>query len=394
MAAIGDALAYFGVGGLTGSAIFTAAFAGLCVLSLPSLLSTGRAHLLTPLAPLLIFTLWQTSLVVLLGSGAAGIQTISVLWIFIGVAGATAVYTTDESAERVRRRLLLAGAVLGGLYAVVIVTSGIGSGGFIGRRSFALEALILIAAAVPFLGPRHRLARFVSYFLVLLVIASLSRTALVVAAGLLAVRLCLAERGVRLIRLLALLGGAVWALFWAIGNVPAFRDRFTGGDQAFQVGGFSLSLQGRDRIWDVLIQSAETSPLIGQGPGSARDVIAGALIGQAEAHNDFLRTWHDSGWIGLIMLGIALVTLIGASVRRARQASGLAARAPHLSALLALVAFLFSAVTDNPIVYTFVMMPLAVVVGLSLRTPLTPRADAASERSKVERTTLRRQVRP
>jgi O-antigen ligase len=367
-AALGDLLAYVNIGTLTGSAVFTAALAALCVISLPAVFESDRTRVLVPLLPFVVFALWQTVLVILLNTGVPGLQTIAVLWVFIGITAATAVFTSAASSERLRRQLMTAAIVLGTLYGIVVATGGIGAGGFIGRRSFALEALILIAAAVPFIGKRNRIYGFVTVFLVILVIASLSRTALVVAGGMYALRLCLAERGIRLVRLLALLTASLAGLWWAIENIPVIRDRFTGGDQALQLGDFTLSLQGRDRIWQTVIASAEESPWIGHGPGSAREVIGAVLTGQGEAHNDFLRTWHDSGWIGLILLSVALISLISASVRRARVAHSLSSRAPHIAALLALGAFLIGALTDNPIVYTFVMMPLALVVGMSMRT--------------------------
>jgi O-antigen ligase len=353
-------------------------FALLCLLSIPFLLTTLRAYTLTPMLPFVLLALWQTALLVLRPAGVAGLQTVLVLWSLVLLALMTAAFTTGVSAEVIRRRLVKAGYILAALFTVALVATRADGSSFIGRRSFALVALILMCAAVPYVGKRNRPAGWLAVLLAVLIAASLSRTALVAAALLLAVRLSISSRGVSRVRLVALFATGVAALLWAIENVPLLRERFTGGDRAFQIGGLTISSQGRDRIWAAALSSWSESPIIGHGPGSVREAINIVIDTQTEPHNDFIRVLHDSGLVGVVLLALSILSLVVAFTRRIRGAASIAHAAPHIAALLATGAFVFGMATDNPIVYIFVVLPYAVVVGLSLREPVpsSPRAGA------------------
>ena len=365
-----DIPAYFSVGGATGSAILTALTAGLGILSLPALIRAGSNSAVRPMLPFIIFTTWSTFLFIVKGTGINGLQTISMLWAFLSIVLTTASFTTAESAAVVRRNIFRAGWAVGLLYSIVLLQSGIGGGGFIGRRSFALEGLIIMAAAVPFVVERARSPRWLPGFLLILISASLSRTALVVGAVLLAIRTSITKRGLRLARLLFLGASAGAVLLWAISSIPELRDRFLGGDQAFSFFGLSISSQGRNNIWGVLLDGVGSSPIIGHGPGAIRVLISTLIPGEKEPHNDFLRALYDTGWVGMVMLVGAVLALLIATGRRALRADSPNTGAPHVGAFLALAAFVLGALTDNPIVYDFVMFPLAVIVGLSLRESL------------------------
>jgi O-antigen ligase len=89
--------------------------------------------------------------------------------------------------------------------------------------------------------------------------------------------------------------------------------------------------------------------------------ISGGGFGQP--HNDYIRTYCDTGLLGTIgFWGFFLA----AGVRSARLAVRGPDRRLHAAAGLLVLAFALFALTDNPMVYTaHFMTPLAIVLGLS-----------------------------
>ncbi|MDR7113873.1 heme exporter protein D [Microbacterium trichothecenolyticum] len=382
--ALGDAAARVAFGGLTGTALTAAMITGLCIVSIPALISANRKGL-GPVAPLIALAVWWTfSMLVNTSFSIDGIQILVLIWMLPLVILFTAAFTDDDGAKRLVKGMVFAAWVLCGLYGFVLVTAGIGGNGIVSRRSFALEALILMAMFVPFrFESASRWAKLLPWVLFGMIALSLSRTALVAAAVLLAVHVSIGRRGVRRARLVGLVVIATAGLLWAIFNVPALSERFFGGDQALQVGGLTISTQGRDAIWTVLFDGL--GGIFGNGPGASRDAVASVITGQREPHNEYLRTLYDVGWIGVGLFVLALLTLIVASAKRARAAEGLEAKAPHIGAVLAVSAFAAVAITDNPLAYTFVIAPLAVIVALSLRTGLGQAEPAPFDSSAMSR---------
>jgi O-antigen ligase len=110
------------------------------------------------------------------------------------------------------------------------------------------------------------------------------------------------------------------------------------------------------------------SPLIGNGPGAAVELISARFQGIAHPHNEYLRIFHDFGIVGVLLFFGGMLMLIGRVMRRIRQTD----HAVHWSALLATLSIFASAVTDNPLNFQFIMIPAAVLIGLSLSHRLNP----------------------
>lgn len=356
---------------LSASALLSGTVAAVGVIGLPALLRGPNQHALAALLPFTLFVLWVTALALVFPLTIDGLQNLTIFWLFLATALTTAFFATPAIATRAQRGLILVGWILACMYALSLALDGIGAGSILGRRSFGIEALLIMAVAVPMVHSTHRSlgVRPLPWVLGVLIAASLSRTAMAVAVLFLAVRFAMTHRGVHLVRLGAMLAVGVWMMIVAIQRVPLLRERFTGGDQAFNVEGFTLSLQGRDRIWGAVLRGVDSSPYIGQGPGSVKAQVLAYMGTIDEPHNDFLRALHDTGWIGLSLLLFAIATLLTATVRRARRATDTDERATHIGAVLALVAFIFGCLTDNPMVYAFFMAPLGLIVGLSLARP-------------------------
>jgi O-antigen ligase len=96
--------------------------------------------------------------------------------------------------------------------------------------------------------------------------------------------------------------------------------------------------------------------------------------GIGQPHNDYLRLLHDYGLVGTTLWVIGYAFLL-ARTWRAWHSTAMVSqeqkRDPgeqrvHAAAFLALAGVAIAMITDNAIVYLFLMGPLGVLVGLSL----------------------------
>jgi O-antigen ligase len=207
------------------------------------------------------------------------------------------------------------------------------------------------------------------------IVLSLSRTAIAVAVlqGVLLLLFELRYAPRQFVRRAALLVPVALAMGLLVTSVPALNQRFfTAEFNVVEIGGIPVSTSGRSNVWPAVIASAQRHPIIGQGWGSSQQVTA-SLWGAAEIghpHNDYLRVWHDAGWIGLTLFALALgiparSLFLGARTHlRTRQSPPHGAMA--LAGLLALSGILLAAITDNAIVYPFVMSPLGILIGVGI----------------------------
>jgi O-antigen ligase len=125
-----------------------------------------------------------------------------------------------------------------------------------------------------------------------------------------------------------------------------------------------LDTSGRREAWPQLIKTCSHAPITGLGIGAtyrlSQEISGGALT---QPHNDYLRTYCETGWPGFIAFwGFFLA----AGVRSVRLAVRGADRQLHAAAGLLVLSFILFALSDNPMVYTaHFMTPLAIILGLS-----------------------------
>ena len=148
-----------------------------------------------------------------------------------------------------------------------------------------------------------------------------------------------------------------------------FRQRFLSDQAGPEVGSVRLKIAGRSEIWSAVVASARKSPVLGQGMGSSQTATVsefGDLIGHP--HNDYLRVWHDLGAIGVSLFVLSLGCWFTILFRDWYWAERLRdTRAEMmLAAFLALLGVALGMVTDNAIIYPFVMGPLGVLLGAGL----------------------------
>jgi O-antigen ligase len=163
------------------------------------------------------------------------------------------------------------------------------------------------------------------------------------------------------------IGAATAIVLLVLATATPMADRMFTGDTSMAVGGVVVNASGRSRIWAEVEDSAMNAPIVGQGVGSS--IIAASRIpGVAHPHNDYLRVWHDHGLVGLGLWGLAFVAMFVALLRNLLRSERRhdPSATTHLTALLALTGLLIACITDNAIIYPFVMTPVGVLVGAGL----------------------------
>ncbi|MDB6428332.1 O-antigen ligase family protein [Curtobacterium sp. 20TX0008] len=335
--------------------------------SVSGIVTAGSAAACTALAPMLIGSRSPVAvpglLFLALAFGRAlfapdvdGLQNVAAYTILLLLPAFVALQATPDIADRVLRWFAASGLLATALFAVQqtlgLLTDGI--------RSYALAALPMLAAAAALrAGPW--LLRIAPAVIVVGIVASLSRTASVVALLVLVVLVTRRPVGHRIrLAILAVVGaGATLAAVWTW--VPSYRGRFTSGDNAM-LGGVAINTSGRAKLWDVVADHARSAPLVGHGPGSAARLVTETFVGIRQPHNDWLRLLHDTGWIGVSLFALAAVTTLVRIARAAQRTDD----AVHWAALAAFLALLVTAATDNTLIYPFAIGPTAVLIGLSL----------------------------
>lgn len=329
-----------------------------------------------PLSALLLYSVLQCFWI---PPSVQEFQNVCLLWIFVGLIVLT---LTDRegslSNAAIESALLGATAFASACYALIVLyvgfgPEGIGASSFIAARSFALYALLGLGLLLGRWAGGSRISLWLAAALILLVALSLSRTALV--AGMLLFPLArLRSISLRdLLRFAVVCGIAGCILIYFVVNFPALRSRILG-DQSIEdyiAGDASIDTSGRLAAWAITMDSYSDSPWLGKGPGSANNLITETLSEFDLDHplNEYLRFLHDSGLPGLAFLLIGVVQLLVLCRRAYRASVGRNAALAnfHLGTFLALIAVLLSMITDNTASYLYVMAPLGILLGTTLR---------------------------
>jgi O-antigen ligase len=206
------------------------------------------------------------------------------------------------------------------------------------------------------------------------IVASISRTAIATGFTLLAVMM-LAQARFRRRRLALTLPVTVTSvmvvLVLALTWTPFYQRMFTG-DAALAVGGTKINVSGRANMWRAVIASAREHPIIGNGLGSAQDVVAMAFRDtpsqMSQPHNDYLRLWNDLGAVGLLCFLAAVAGWMWILGRGwyVRERAGRGSPGLELTGFLVLLSLSVVELTDNPIVYQTVMGPAGLLIGAAL----------------------------
>lgn len=361
-----DLMVRFDLGPISLSGLLTPITAILCITLAPmvSLVGTwGKRGIITRSGgrmpwPLTIFGFYVL-IRLSINPSIEGAQNVAVYSSFIAGAAVVALSAPMPSVGRMLRSYRW-GAVATVVIFLVALVIGIE---VYGERAFALSSLVFLAVLIPHRS-RKILPRLAPFLVVLAMFLSLSRTAAVIGAALLVFLALNSRRMVRMPLAVTLFATAGAGIIWAVTTFDPFRDRFLGGDAGLEIGGLSINTSGRANLWGATIDSAMSSPWFGRGAGSAAETTK-ELFGIGHPHNEYLRIFHDFGWVGLSAFSVGMLMLVYRVWVRARQTD----HQIHWAALIGLIGILAASATDNVLTYPFVMFPLAILVGASLAQP-------------------------
>lgn len=309
-----------------------------------------------------IFLSWGVCVTAVDGLTVQGVQNLACYFLFLSSALIVSHRVKEQGADRFIKFVVVVGWLRAGLYAVDLARFGFEAHGVYAARAFGIQAVVIMAAVIPF-GRYVPGARLLPYVLAVETALSGSRTAMAVAGVLLAmIPMCCARR-VRRVRAVVRLAAVGTGGYLAVTCIPVLHDRFFGGDVVmFQ--GAEVNSSGRDLLWSVVSDHARTRPWTGFGAGSATRIVREVVVTSGEPHNDYLRLWHDFGYIGLGLWITGYVALMVGCGWRIRRSSGRES-ALHYGALFALLGVGIIMITDNVVIYYYAVLPLGVLVGLS-----------------------------
>jgi O-Antigen ligase len=152
-------------------------------------------------------------------------------------------------------------------------------------------------------------------------------------------------------------------------QTTAFKKRFFFSDTAslstIASNSSLLNTSGRTNVWPLIEARCNVHPIRGFGVGAAYGISSEVSNGAfAQPHNEFIRGYCDTGYVGSVPLWFYYAVLLARSL-------WLAFRDPrrrrlHIAGVQAIAAVIIFAFTDNPLVYTGVVMaPTLLLLGLS-----------------------------
>lgn len=368
----GGALGAYGLNGPATGLIFLAAVMLLpCALYFQSSGEAGRLEPLNPERTRVPGALWAfLALVVVsvvLQRDETALQNAFVYVIFVALMALAAAWTSAGSGLLLLRWLRAAAVVMSVVYLVSVVVYGPGNYVVYPARIFGETVWIGMVAAVPLAVRNSRWAHAIPVLVLLANVMSLSRTSIAVCA-LLYLGLVARGRGPRdWIKIVALGVLVAAAGIFVVNHYQPLRDRFVTNDNE-ALAGVAVGTSGRTELWQTTWESIQSAPWLGHGIGSAGTLLADPADpgSPGHPHNDYLRLWHDFGLLGLGLWVTAIAVLAVGAHRRRRAADNEADWAIHQAALLALFGLSLNIFTSNLLVYTFAMIPVAVIVGTSL----------------------------
>jgi O-antigen ligase len=322
------------------------------------------------LIPLYAFAAWSLFSMFLFRPSFAGLQNTLVYAAFAALVPVTAaaVIQGDLLLPFARRLITYSIVIASVLELGNLATGGVGGGDLIGSRSYALVGVIGVAWGVAHarLGGDRRMALLAAVCW-LLILLSLSRLAFAASLLIIVVGFIDVRTPARIFRSALIVGCIAAVTFFSVTSFGPLASRFRPEGDLQTVGGVTLNVEGRTNLWGITWRSYLESPVIGQGAGSSETVITEELGRPSHPHNDYLRVLHDFGIIGLVLLLLSFWSLMSHAVRATRAARKDDPIAPvHLAAALALLGLLAAMVTDNALVYLFVVSPVAVIFGVSI----------------------------
>jgi O-antigen ligase len=285
--------------------------------------------------------------------------------------GATVAAATPGATMTVLRRGFLVLDTVALLLVALGLRQGLPGADFEGQwwvspRSVALLGIIPISWHLASWCHGRRAEGMRALVWILFVVTSLSRTATAVAVltFLLAMLVHVWLTPGKFVRRapVTAIGVAVVALM-VLAYETTFYERYVEGYTRIEVAGVSISTTGRSTLWPIVIESGMQHPILGGGLGSSQLALAEFV----QPHNDYLRIWHDGGFIAAGLFLFAFTRWLVLLRRQYVWAVRTSRRYPEieLAALFTLLGIMLAAITDNGFMYMFVVAPSGLLVGVA-----------------------------
>lgn len=330
--------------------------------------SSGREDFLRPKQPvpnaLFIWLFWSAITTILYGQiNAQIIHPLNMFFVFVVGAWLVSQRCSAGTPAKLSSIMTCCSIILAIVFGVQIIQYGFEPAGIISRRAFGLCAMTAVGFLAAYWYTSNIWRKALVVVLVVEIAFSGSRTALFTSVLLLALSAMSREKA-RWRALIWRFSAGVAVLVYLVTYWPPLRDRFEEGDGG-SFGGVEINTSGREDFWGPLIDYAKANLLTGGGVGQSERLMLTYTTTINQPHNDYLRILVESGLIGLGLFIIGIVMLIQRHLHLAHRLDP-ENRELHIAAVLVMVGFLVAAYTDNPIVYPFVIVPMAAIIGCSL----------------------------
>ncbi|WP_457651196.1 O-antigen ligase family protein [Rhodocaloribacter sp.] len=361
------------LGGVTGLAVITVFFAFMVWLLWLARPVVSRVLVKNTL-PFMLLLLWGATSLVWVTPSLSSAQNFVVIFGFVGfiIICGREVRRTSEFYSMFEKTFSGATVILIILYIVSFIKYGMGSKDLISSPGVGLFCLLSLSgfAARWMYGSRFSLLWCIAILGVL--VLTLARMPLAVGLGIMLLASILRKQKWQFAKSIILVSVAVGSMYFLLMNFEPLHDKYFRGDNALEVGDVAINASGRVTMWRAVFKSIQEAPYLGKGIGSSKYALA--RIRSNHPHNDYLRLWHDLGALGLLLWFWGYFGSMWSIWKRWRLTSYFPeARSEgqrHMAAFLAMLAIGMSMMTDNTIVYSYIMMPLGIMIGIAMGTDL------------------------
>ncbi|WP_417536713.1 O-antigen ligase family protein [Methylophaga sp.] len=139
-----------------------------------------------------------------------------------------------------------------------------------------------------------------------------------------------------------------------------------GGDAGLSFMGVGLNTSGRSFVWPMVLESALERPLFGHGV-PLPEWLSQKYQGWEHPHNDYLRLFHQTGMVGLSLWCLFSFLVLILLYRKIRsRCYRLNSTRWMVAGSLSFIGLLVSMFTDNPLAYSYVLLPCGLMIGMGM----------------------------
>lgn len=249
---------------------------------------------------------------------------------------------------------------------------------FVDARSLSMVILLTAGWFLSIWTVKKEFFSFMASILgIILIYLSISRMALVIAIFLTLMAFFVHRLRSVLRELIIFISILILFVFSAYFFDSPLRERYIGStgvntteshpiSKFTHINNINIDTSGRELLWKNIFASYLESPFIGKGIGSAEKVNHEnnfSNVNSIQPCNDHLRVLHDFGLIGYLLLISQIVIWLYLLIKAYITDSSLKNRVIYLNAAFAIFSIGALAMSDNPFIFSYIMLPLALIIG-------------------------------